>query len=31
MSEDGTKGWKEKYVDVDRQEGTQEGDRSWFC
>lgn len=32
MSEGGTKGWKEKkYVEVDRKEGTQEGERSWFC
>lgn len=33
MSEDGTKGWKEKEkcVEEGREEGTQEGERSWFC
>lgn len=32
MSENGTKGWKEKKcVEEGRQEGTQEGERSWFC
>lgn len=30
MSEDGTKD-KEKKCVVDREEETQEGERSWFC